>query len=274
MPDFRVSGYEILEVINEGAFGVVYKAKDKTTNETVAIKADHDGLSNSALIEVDVLESLPRHTNIVGFKKRVVEGDSLLVVMEYLEWDLKTMREKLRTPFPPDLIKALIFEILAGVAFLHDHGFVHRDLKPANVLFGSKNRTKICDFGVSARLGCLWGGGVGTMLYKAPEILADWHSYTSGVDVWSVGCMMAEFVLDKPLFNGRSDAHQLECIRSLVCGPISLVPLYMAMSVSLSGATKLSRSGLDLLEKLLAFYPWHRISARDALNHPWFKEDL
>ncbi|XP_042039590.1 mitogen-activated protein kinase HOG1-like [Salvia splendens] len=152
-------------------------------------------------------------------------------------------------------------------------GFVHRDLKPANILFGGKNRVKICDFGLSARLESLWGGGVGTMFYKAPEILDDSDAYTSGVDVWSMGCMMAEFVLDKPLFRGRSDGQQLKCIRRLVCGQTNLVRMYiMSKSASLLGSTRLSESGLDLLKKLLAFDPSDRISARDALNHPWLEE--
>ncbi|KAG6384832.1 hypothetical protein SASPL_153651 [Salvia splendens] len=274
MPEFRVSGYEILEVINKGSFGVVYKARDEATNETVAIKAAHGLLSDSALMEMDVLESLPRHKNIVGLKKILADRGALILVMEYVESDLKTAREKLQNPFPPKLIKTLIFEILNGVAFLHDQGFVHRDLKPANILFGGKNRAKICDFGLSARLESLWGGGVGTMFYKAPEILDDSDTYTSGVDVWSVGCMMAEFVLDKPLFRGRSDDHQLECIRRLVWPQTNLVRMYMSMSASLLGATRLSESGLDLLEKFLAFDPSDRISARDALKHPWFEEDF
>ncbi|KAG6386616.1 hypothetical protein SASPL_151784 [Salvia splendens] len=168
------------------------------------------------------------------------------LVMEYVESDLKKAREK---------------------------GFVHRDLKPANILFGGKNRVKICDFGLSARLESLWGGGVGTMFYKAPEILDDSDAYTSGVDVWSMGCMMAEFVLDKPLFRGRSDGQQLKCIRRLVCGQTNLVRMYiMSKSASLLGSTRLSESGLDLLKKLLAFDPSDRISARDALNHPWLEE--
>ncbi|KAL1568152.1 cyclin-dependent kinase [Salvia divinorum] len=261
--------YVLQEVINHGSFGVVYKARDKATGETVAIKEELQGLSDSTKMEIRILDSLAPHPNIVEFKKVVLDGSDIFVVMEHVDSDLVKLREQMGTPFPPKLMKTLIFEILKGVAFLHENGVMHRDLKPANVLYGGEGRVKICDFGLAAPVGAPWGRGVGTRIYKAPETLFEWEGCAGEVDIWSVGCMMAQFVLDAPLFNGRSDEHQLQCIQRVLRGrtnPIRLI-------ISIFGETRLSESGLNLLERLLAYYPCDRISARDALDHPWFTED-
>ncbi|KAG6386621.1 hypothetical protein SASPL_151789 [Salvia splendens] len=260
--------YVILNVINRGSFGVVYQARDTRTKETVALKEELRGLTRSTKMEIGILEFLQPHPNIVGFKRPLLANGRIFVVMEHVESDLKTLREQMENPFPPKLIKTLIFEILKGVAYLHENGVMHRDLKPANVLYGREGRVKICDFGLAADVRLPWGLGVGTRIYKAPETLCEWEGCTDKVDIWSVGCMMAQFVLDAPLFHGRSDEHQLECIQDVLCGRTNLIELI----VSISGETMLSQSGLNLLKKLLAYYPCERISAIEALEHPWFTE--
>ncbi|XP_047964857.1 cyclin-dependent kinase G-2-like [Salvia hispanica] len=260
--------YVILNVINRGSYGVVYQARDTRTKETVALKKELCGLTRSTKMEIKILEFLPPHPNIVGFKRPLLANGRIFVVMEHVESDLKNLREQLGKPFPPKLVKTLILEILKGVAFLHENGVMHRDLKPANVLYGGEGRVvKICDFGLAADVRLPWG--VGTRFYKAPETLCEWEGCTGKVDIWSVGCMMAQFVLDAPLFHGRSDKHQLQCIQDVLCGQANLIELI----VSISGETILSQSGLNLLKKLLAYYPCERISAMEALEHPWFTED-
>ncbi|KAL1568147.1 [pyruvate dehydrogenase (acetyl-transferring)] kinase [Salvia divinorum] len=261
--------YMILKVISRGSFGVVYEARDMRTKEIVALKEELYGITRSTIMEVDILEALPRHPNIVEFKKPFAADGRLFVAMEYVESDLRKLREQMGTPFPLKLIKTLIFEILKGLAFLHENGVMHRDLKPANVLYGGEGRIKICDFGLAAYVGAPWGRGVGTRIYKAPETLFEWEGCAGEVDIWSVGCMMAQFVMDAPLFNGRSDEHQLQCIQRVLHGRTNPIRLIM----SIFGETRLSESGLNLLERLLAYYPCDRISARDALDHPWFTEN-
>ncbi|XP_041998320.1 cyclin-dependent kinase G1-like [Salvia splendens] len=148
-------------------------------------------------------------------------------------------------------------QILDGVRFLHDNGVMHRDLKPANILINERNRLNICDFGLSR-----WENGSGsytpgmvTQWYRAPEILMGETNYTSAVDMWSVGCIMAELVLRKVLFPGKSEIEQLTLIHS-----------------SLGHAMLCTSTGLDLLLSLLALDPNQRITADDALKHPWFLE--
>lgn len=263
--------FEILNEINRGAFGVVYRARDKISNEIVAMKEELEGLSPSTLAEINILESLPYHPSIVTFKQVAVEGDRVFVVMEHLKYDLVRARAVKGSPFALVEIKYLVEKILKGVRFLHDKGVMHRDLKPENVLLGG-NEVKICDFGLAVRLGAAIPyipGGVGTIWYKAPEVLEGSCKYTCEVDMWSVGCMMAEFVLDRPLFPGRSDEHQLAYIRGVVCGPNSLLWRIFA---TFSGAAALSPSGRDLLGRMLAYDPSKRISAKDALEHAWFNE--
>lgn len=209
----------------------------------------------------------------MAFKGVVTEGPRVLVVMEHIKYDLKRLRAAKGKPFSLHEVKILVAEILNGVAFLPDNGVMHRDLKPANVLLGEGNAVKICDFGLSVRSGASCGH-VGTRWYKAPEVLVGSGKYTSAVDVWSVGCMMAELVLDRPLFEGRSDAHQLYCIREVLCRPTDMLRLRMCSSFSGAAATTLSRSGHDLLGRLLEYDPRRRVSARDALDHAWFQESV
>ncbi|KAL8497110.1 hypothetical protein ACS0TY_020694 [Phlomoides rotata] len=136
---------------------------------------------------------------------------------------------------------------------------MHRDLKPSNILINTRGELKICDFGLSCRFPSAYSPRVGTLWYRAPELLLGDTSYSTAVDMWSVGCIMGELVLKEALFRGRSDIDQLHkifgqpdnMIRSKLC---------------------FSEVGFDLLNRLLTCDPANRITAESALNHAWFKE--
>lgn len=271
-----VARYLNLGVISRGAYGVVHRAWDLKSGEIVAMKEEFHGMSQSTMREISILKSLPRHPSIVELKG--VEVDKrrrVFVVMECLEKDLKKWMEGRRLqPYSVGEVKSVMRQILEGVCFLHKHGVMHRDLKPSNILVDTKAapQIKLCDFGLSkqpARESGAHTPGVVTLWYRAPEVLMGATAYWSAVDMWSVGCIMAELVLGHVLFPGVSEIHQLVCIRQVMGAPHLLRHRLTAVA-SVDGAPLLSASGFDLLLTLLTCNPHRRITAEQALNHAWF----
>ncbi|XP_039123548.1 cyclin-dependent kinase G1-like [Dioscorea cayenensis subsp. rotundata] len=198
-------------------------------------------------------------------------------------------------------VKKLMLQLLLGVAYLHSHGILHRDLKPGNLLLtgaGDMQQLKICDFGLGKRFQYLYyeegteydllSQTVVTQWYRSPELLLGDEKYTAAIDVWSVGCIMAEMVTGKPLFPANSKIDQLDMI-FMVMGTVGLkswpgldqlvmAPYFLGGPTryntlrSRVPATKLSKAGYDLLKKLLEVNPRKRISAEVALNHAWFSD--
>lgn len=259
-----VGRYLYLGVISSGGYGVVHKAWDQKSGEMVAMKEEFHGMSQSTMREISILKSLPRHPSIVEYKEEVVDKRGrVFVVMEYVEKDLQRW---MRQPYSAGEVKSVMRQILEGVCFLHKHGVMHRDLKPSNILVDTKAaaaQIKLCDFGLSKQSSSgPHTPGVVTLWYRAPEVLIGDTAYSSAIDMWSVGCIMAELVLGHVLFPGRSEIHQLVCIQQLMGAPHLL-------RRSLTAAL-LSESGFDLLLALLAWNPCIRITAKQALNHAWF----
>lgn len=257
--------YECLHRVSKGTFGIVYRAVDKKTGEIVGLKKEIQGFSNSTLTEISILESLPPHPSIVEFKDVFVDRTgSVYVVMGFCECDLKRYMDVLPRPFLVSEVKAIMKKILEGVRFLHDNGVMHRDLKPSNILIGKNSQVRICDFGLSQRSGGSHTPRAGTRVYKAPELLLGGHRYSSAVDMWAVGCILGELVLREILFKDDTLEGQITKIYEFLPRP----------STEMRGrfAPLLTELGLDLLLKLLTFLPDKRITAKDALNHPWFTE--
>ncbi|KAK6152210.1 hypothetical protein DH2020_014845 [Rehmannia glutinosa] len=264
--------YGHLTVINQGSYGIVYSALDKKTGRFVAVKHEFHGLmSQSTRREINILNSLPPHPSIVEFKEAVVEDNGLVfVVMEYLPNDLKKLMDlkKSNNPFTLREVKRMMKQLLEGVAFLHENRVMHRDLKPSNILIDD-----------------------------TPELLLGAKEYSCAIDMWSVGCIMAELLLKQVLFRGTSELHQIGNIFTLLGTPDDVswpgfsnfpgssifqfakqpyndqLRLKFAIDASdSSGAPLLTERGFDLLKKLLAYDPHKRISAKVALDHNWFRE--
>lgn len=279
----RADHYVCLNVISRGSYGVVYRALNKKTGEVVAMKEEFYGLCRSTLREIGILKSLPRHPSIVEFKEVTVDDcDRVFVVMEHMENDLRRLIDAKIQPLRPSEVKCMMKQLLEGVKFLHENGVMHRDLKPSNILVNKKgDQLKICDFGLSRQFGSKSGSyspGVVTLWYRAPEILAGAKTYSCAVDMWSVGCIMAEMLLKKVLFKGRCEIEQLGIIYMSLgigsgkpCASNLLLRKFLA-ATAFTGAPLLTRLGFDLLNKLLSFDPDKRMTADEALNHGWFKE--
>lgn len=283
--------YETLQKIGEGTYGVVFKARDRETNEMIALKRirleqEDEGVPSTAIREISILKEL-QHPNIVRFMDVVHSDNKLFLVFEYLDQDLKRFMDSVRTPsLDPTLIQSYLFQLLNGIEHCHRHRVLHRDLKPANLLIDRRGSLKLADFGLARAFGIPvrhYTHEVVTLWYRAPEILLGAKKYSTPVDIWSIGCIFAELVTRSPLFPGDSEIDQLYKIFRALGTPTEDVwqgvsdlpdfkPTFPRWSpVSLRNTVPaLDDVGLNLLTQMLLYEPSQRITARDALNHPYF----
>eukprot|EP00492_Amphilonche_elongata_P000096 TRINITY_DN1042_c0_g1_i1.p1 TRINITY_DN1042_c0_g1~~TRINITY_DN1042_c0_g1_i1.p1 ORF type:complete len:330 (+),score=81.54 TRINITY_DN1042_c0_g1_i1:77-991(+) len=222
--------YGFLNQIDEGAYGQVSRYKDKITGEIVALKKikmhqSKHGFPISSLREISCLLQL-RHPNIVSVKEAVVSRHSrshVYMAMEYCEHDFRALMLTREFPWSKSEIKCLVRQLLSGVAFMHEHYIFHRDLKTANLLLTDDNILKICDFGMARKYGSpikKYTPLVVTLWYRAPEILLQEKPlYTQAVDMWSVGCILAEFFLNTPVFQAQEENAQIEKILDFLGTP-------------------------------------------------------
>jgi len=286
--------YEKVEKIGEGTYGVVYKARDRLTNETIALKKirleqEDEGVPSTAIREISLLKEM-HHNNIVRLQDVVHSEKRLYLVFEYLDLDLKKHMDTCPDlAKDPRLIKMFLYQILQGIAYCHSHRVLHRDLKPQNLLIDRRtNALKLADFGLARAFGIpvrTFTHEVVTLWYRAPEILLGSRHYSTPVDVWSVGCIYAEMVTQRPLFPGDSEIDQLFRIFRTLGTPNedtwpgvtslpdfkSAFPKWPAKSL-VSVVPGLEPSGIDLLGKMLTLEPSRRITARTALEHEYFKD--
>ncbi|BBN01060.1 cyclin-dependent kinase [Marchantia polymorpha subsp. ruderalis] len=286
--------YEKVEKIGEGTYGVVYKARDRITNETIALKKirleqEDEGVPSTAIREISLLKEM-QHGNIVRLQDVVHSEKRLYLVFEYLDLDLKKHMDTCPDlAKDPRLIKTYLYQILRGIAYCHSHRVLHRDLKPQNLLIDRRtNALKLADFGLARAFGIpvrTFTHEVVTLWYRAPEILLGSRHYSTPVDVWSVGCIFAEMVNQRPLFPGDSEIDELFKIFRTLGTPneetwpgVTSLPDYKSafpkwppknLSTVVPG---LEPGGIDLLAKMLTLEPNRRITARDALDHEYFKD--
>ena len=278
---------------------MVYRARDKQTGDVVALKKvrmdkERDGVPVTALREVRILQS-SRHQNIVNLL-RVVNGkkpNAIFLVLEYCEHDLARLMETMRVPFTEAESKCLCLQLLQAVEYLHKRWVFHRDLKLSNLLLNNRGELKLCDFGL-ARFYQPGNEGsytpkVVTLWYRAPELLFGCAQYTAAVDNWAVGCILAELLKHEPLFPGKQEAQTLDMMYKLLGTPnekiwpgFDTLPKYGSYRISAAQAqpynylqtdfNRLSKKGVDLLNRLLTYDPRRRCTASQALEHEYFQE--
>uniref|UniRef100_A0A3P9AHE3 Cyclin-dependent kinase 4 n=1 Tax=Esox lucius TaxID=8010 RepID=A0A3P9AHE3_ESOLU len=281
--------YEPVAEIGGGAYGTVYKARHVESGQFVALKSvrvqtDQDGLPISTVREVALLKRLEQfdHPNVV----KTDQETKVTLVFEHVDQDLKTYLEKAPAPgLPPSRICDLMRQLLCGLAFLHSNRVVHRDLKPENILVTSRGQVKLADFGLARIYSCHMAltPVVVTLWYRPPEVLLQ-STYATPVDIWSTGCIFAEMFRRKPLFCGDSEVDQLGKIFNVIglppeeewpadvtllrhnFSPISPRPIT-------DYVPEINDLGAELLLEMLTFDPLRRISALNALEHPYFQED-
>lgn len=219
-----VEEFKCLNRIAEGTYGIVFRAMDKRTSEIVALKRlkmekEKDGFPITSLREINTLLK-GQHPNIVTVREIVVGSnmDKIFIVMDYVEHDFKTLMETMqhrKQSFLPAEVKCLTQQLLAAVAHLHDNWILHRDLKTSNLLLSHKGVLKVGDFGLAREYGSPlkpYTPVVVTLWYRAPELLLCCKEYSTPIDMWSVGCIFAEFLSMTALFPGQSETDQLNKI--------------------------------------------------------------
>jgi serine/threonine protein kinase len=283
--------YEQREKLGEGTYGVVFKAVHRMTNDPVAIKVmivdqECEGISPTTLRELAILRTL-NHPNIIRLRDASVSESACSLIFDYMPHDLyKLLKRYNGKPLDPPLCRSYAYQILCGVYYLHVHRVMHRDIKPANLLLNQHGYLKLCDFGLS-RIFTIpirnYTPGVVTTQYRAPELFLHNDFYELGVDVWSAGCVIAEMVRGKPLFNADSDLDLVHRVFQALGTPPEDVlnefgdvrfgkvtfPTYPGVELKqLFGTDDLAL--INLLERLLAIDPRQRITAKEALHHPYF----
>lgn len=294
-----VEEFQCLNRIEEGTFGVVYRARDKRTDEIVALKRlkmekEKEGFPITSLREINTLLKA-QHPNIVTVREIVVGSnmDKIFIVMDYVEHDLKSLMETMKQKkqvFIPGEIKCLMQQLLRAVAHLHDNWILHRDLKTSNLLLSHRGILKVGDFGLAREYGSplrQYTPIVVTLWYRAPELLLSGKEYSTPVDMWSVGCIFAELLRMEALFPGKSETDQLNRIFKELGTPsdriwpgysklpmVQKIPFahYPVNNLRQRFSLSLSDLGIELLNKFLTYDPQQRISAEDALKHGYFTE--
>jgi len=290
-----MDNFDKMEKIGEGTYGVVYKARDKITDQTVALKkirleTDDEGVPSTAIREISLLKELD-HPNIVALLDVVHADAKLFMVFEYLDKDLKKHMDENRLlgGLPSALVRSYMYQLLEGIAYCHAHQVLHRDLKPQNLLIDNQGNVKLADFGLARMVELPFRNythEVVTQWYRPPEILLGQKVYEWGADIWGLGCIFAEMVTNKPLFPGDSEIDQLFRIFRLLGTPTEETwpgvtklpdfnvsfPIWEPKGLLESYPTlkSMGEGGVELLNELLVFYPKDRISARQALSHQFF----
>uniref|UniRef100_A0A663LUY6 cyclin-dependent kinase n=1 Tax=Athene cunicularia TaxID=194338 RepID=A0A663LUY6_ATHCN len=290
-----VEEFQCLNRIEEGTYGVVYRAKDKKTDEIVALKRlkmekEKEGFPITSLREINTILKA-QHPNIVTVREIVVGSnmDKIYIVMNYVEHDLKSLMETMKQPFLPE-VKTLMIQLLRGVKHLHDNWILHRDLKTSNLLLSHSGILKVGDFGLAREYGSPlkpYTPVVVTLWYRAPELLLGAKEYSTAIDMWSVGCIFGELLTQKPLFPGKSEIDQINKVFKDLGTPSEKIwPGYNELpAVKKMTFTEypynnlrkrfgalLSDQGFDLMNNFLTYYPARRITAEDGLKHEYFRE--
>ncbi|XP_057313163.1 cyclin-dependent kinase 1-like [Hydractinia symbiolongicarpus] len=287
----RLEAYQKIEKIGEGTYGVVYKARDRTTNEFVALKkirleCDDEGCPSTAVREISILKELRHHPFIVELLDVIHQSGKLYLVFEFLLMDLKKYIDTVGGPIDKALVKSYTYQICSGIEFCHEHRIIHRDLKPQNLLIDSKGLIKLADFGLGRAFGIpvrAYTHEVVTLWYRCPEVLLGGKRYSCGIDTWSIGCIFAEMVNRKPIFQGDSEIDEIFKIFQIMGTPTNEIwdgvedlPEYKSVFPKWKQQNlqkllpSLDPAGIDLLQKFLIYNPAQRISARKAMKHPYF----
>lgn len=289
--------YTLVRPIGKGAYGVVCSAVDNATGEQVAIKKIAGIVDNATdcrrtLREMRLLRHF-NHENVITIRDVYVPASDgpnfkdVYTVSELMETDLHNIISS-EQGLTPEHCQYFTYQILRALKHIHSANVLHRDLKPSNILLNSNCDLKICDFGlarVNPEETDQLTAYVATRWYRAPEIMLSWREYTRSVDMWSVGCILAEIIGRKPLFPGSDFLDQLQLITDVIGTPSDadiesikhenarqyvrqhlLNKPRKQLSVIFQGADPLL---CDLLDKMLVFNPNKRITVEMALEHPY-----
>ncbi|KAK2494557.1 hypothetical protein MC885_004681 [Smutsia gigantea] len=269
-------------------------AYDNINKVRVAIKKispfEHQTYCQRTLREIKILLRF-RHENIIGINDIIRAPTIEQMKDDLMETDLYKL---LKTQhLSNDHICYFLYQILRGLKYIHSANVLHRDLKPSNLLLNTTCDLKICDFGLARvadpdhdHTGFLTEY-VATRWYRAPEIMLNSKGYTKSIDIWSVGCILAEMLSNRPIFPGKHYLDQLNHILGILGSPsqedlnciINLKARNYLLSLPHKNKVPWNRlfpnadsKALDLLDKMLTFNPHKRIEVEQALAHPYLEQ--
>lgn len=287
------SQYDILEVLGEGTYGKVQKARCRQTRNFRALKQmkignREEGVPSTAIREIAILKEL-NHDNIVRLFDVFCKPGELVLVFEIMESDLKKYMKSLDGRLTSRQVQDFTRQLLTGMEFCHANRIIHRDLKPQNLLIDGGKVLKIADFGLARAFSLpvpQYTHEVVTVWYRPLEILLGSKLYSIPVDMWGVGCILAEMATGAPLFAGDSEIDTAFKIFQKLGTPteamwpgLSELPDFKPTFpkwkpkgwVNIRNThAQLGNTGIDLLEQLMLYNPSTRISARAALRHAYF----
>ncbi|KAJ6581383.1 kinase-like domain-containing protein [Mycena capillaripes] len=285
--------WKLIREMGSGAYGHVISAGDEITGETVAIKLvsrvfDKIQLAKRALREITLLRHFTGHANITGLIDATMispESNEIYIFMEPMEADLHQIIKSGQT-LTSEHVQYFVYQILRGMKFVHSASVIHRDLKPGNLLVNADCELKICDFGLSRGFenASHLTEYVATRWYRAPEIMLGFREYDTAIDVWSIGCILAELLSSQPLFKGKDYVDQLKKILDVLGSPEETVLQKIASEKARAYVRSLPISkkkpftkilpaadvqAIELLSHMLTFDPDQRFTVAEALEHPW-----
>ena len=297
--------YEMITRLGGGSFADVYKALEKSTGELVAIKVLKRKYKKwddcNELMECRSLQKLhndstfnkPGEENIIKLKQIIFikKTGTLNLIFEYMETDLlELMKSCEPKTLKEDQIRDIMHQTLLGLSFMHKYGFFHRDMKPENLLLTS-NKLKIADFGLAREIRSVppYTEYVSTRYYRAPECILKSTNYSSPIDIWALGCIMAEMYLHpQPLFCGSNEKEVLFKICSVLGTPTHDIwndGIRQANIVGIKFPTcpgtelekiipEASSEAIDLMKQMIRWDPNKRATAKNLLNHPFFTNHI
>jgi cyclin-dependent kinase-like len=289
--------YEVLGIVGEGAYGVVYKCKNKETNKFVAIKkfkeTEDELVQKTMKRELAMLQML-KHENVVEFQEAFVSKGNFFLVFEYVEKNLLEVLEESPKGLSPKLIRYFVFQMCKAVSYLHKNNMIHRDVKPENLLIDENLNLKLCDFGFARKVKLNRQNNnidtmtdyVATRWYRSPELLLSGGIYGPEVDYWAIGCIMGELADGNPMFPGENEVDQLDCIIKILGNlPEDLVNMYYENPIynekEILRVKKpetlekrylgiLSPTAIDFMKGLLQLDPNKRLNDDTVFKHKYF----
>ncbi|XP_021698650.1 cyclin-dependent kinase 14 isoform X2 [Aedes aegypti] len=292
-PFGKSEAYIKLEQLGEGSYATVFKGYSNLTNQVVALKEirlqEEEGAPFTAIREASLLKEL-KHSNIVTLHDIVHTRETLTFVFEFVNTDLSQYMERHPGGLDHRNVRLFLFQLLRGLSYCHKRRVLHRDVKPQNLLISEMGELKLADFGLARAKSVpshTYSHEVVTLWYRPPDVLLGSTEYSTSLDMWGVGCIFVEMITGMPTFPGIRDTYdQLDKIFKILGTPteetwpgVTHLPGYKLHMLGFFKSRKLGLSfprlydiieGEMMASAFLQLNPDNRISADEALRHPYF----